>query len=463
MTNIVPMRDTAPATDPSHVSILAKAVANWFVRRDGKYYDVDRLNVAISKTDVKQICISRFQHEYPDIPLTSDLAKTVFSRVLEKTHADPEQIVSVWSGQRVCRPGDPNRIIHERGSASVNTWTLPGYRALDVTEADYGAAAEFFEWVFPRETERSMVLDWLAWNLQHENDKPGWAPFLYSRSKGSGKSTFCQLVATLFGVENCVTQNNVDKLTSKFNMTVLQSKLVVSEELQLRPDSTQSNTLKTYITERTTLSELKGHEAERVDQRCCFIFTTNHLPIWIEADDRRYYVVEVDHDGHASGPRSRQFQAVVEEVLAQIDDPEQLAGLYHALMIRVIPETFSAKSLNIEDDGTEVMKRIQGASRQVTLEQLEEFLNDKEINALPEAEVAAFVRDNLRANINSTRHMMSELGWTKQKVKWDGVDHARAIWVRPDYVVERGKLIGPDGSRVRISDHLDDREMDITL
>jgi hypothetical protein len=36
------------------------------------------------------------------------------------------------------------------------------------------------------------------------------------------------------------------------------------------------------------LAEQKGREAERVDQYCCFLVTTNHLPLWIEADERRY-------------------------------------------------------------------------------------------------------------------------------------------------------------------------------
>jgi hypothetical protein len=90
--------------------------------------------------------------------------------------------------------------------------------------------------MFLRQAEREMILNWLAWNLQNEDDKPTWAPFLYSRTKGSGKSAFCHLVSVLFGQENSVTQNNVDQLTSRFNMTALHSKLVISEELQLRQD-----------------------------------------------------------------------------------------------------------------------------------------------------------------------------------------------------------------------------------
>ena len=43
------------------------------------------------------------------------------------------------------------------------------------------------EVTFPRPKEREMLLNWLAWCLQNEADKPGWAPVLYSSTKGSVK------------------------------------------------------------------------------------------------------------------------------------------------------------------------------------------------------------------------------------------------------------------------------------
>ncbi|MGO4916929.1 hypothetical protein, partial [Pseudogemmobacter sp. W21_MBD1_M6] len=56
--------------------------------------------------------------------------------------------------------------------------------------------------------------------------------------------------------------------------------------------------------------------------------------------------------------------------------------------------------------------------------------------------------------LNSVKHMMPELGWTKSKVKWGGVDYARGIWVRPGFVIDRGMVIAPDGSKVKLTDNL---------
>ncbi|MCF1711163.1 DUF5906 domain-containing protein [Tabrizicola sp. J26] len=452
--NIVPIRGEDEAALEAHRRTLTVALCSWFVRRDGKYYAIDNLSAAISKPDVKIVALQRFRKEFPDVPLSNELLKAVFTRALEQTHTDEEQIVAVWGGRKVCLPGNLKRIVVQQGLAVVNTWTQPAYRRLGVQGADYGIVGRFVDWVFPRQIERDMVLNWLAWCLQNEADKPTWAPFLYSKTKGSGKSTFAQIVTALFGPENSVTQNNIDQLVSRFNMTALQSKLVISEELKLRQDSSQSNALKTYITENTTLAEFKGKEAERVTQYCCFLLTTNHLPLWIEAEDRRYYVVEFDHDGHAAGARSDEFAKLVGQVLAFLQSPDNVARLYNALVARQLPDGFSAKTLNVDRDATDVMKRIHQAAAQVTTEQLREHLAKKGLFAISETSLAEVAQVQLRANANQLRHVMAELGWNRLDVKWGGVDYTRKLWVHPDCAVYRGNLTGPGGKSVALETHL---------
>ena len=184
-------------------------------------------------------------------------------------------------------------------------------------------------------------------------------------------------------------------------------------------------------------------------QYCCFLLTTNHLPLWIEAEDRRYYVVEIDHDGHAAGPRSKDFTGLVEVVLAALGSPDRLAYLYRALMTRELPEGFSAKTLNVERDATDVMKRIHQSAAQVTTEQLREHLAKKGVFAVSETSLAEVAQIQLRANANQLRHVMAELGWSRLDVKWGGVDYTRKLWVHPDYAVHRGNITGPDGKSVK--------------
>jgi hypothetical protein len=436
---------------------LATAISRWYVRRDSKFYDIDRPTVKLSKEDVQRACLSRFAEEFGHLDLSDhEPIREAFRRAIDLKHTIPDQSIPVWDGAIVIDPGNASPFVQSRGVVSLNAWREPRYRRFEDQPADFGMAEEFFAVVLPREKERAKFLDWLAWCLQNEAEKPAWAPFLYSATKGSGKSTLCQLAMKLFGDENSVSQNNVDKLTSRFNTTVLSSKLVICEEVNLRPDSRQGNALKTFITEDHVLAERKGVDAEQMRQRCCFLFTSNHLPMWIEPEDRRYYLLEIDHDGHATGPKADEFAGLVGRLRAAMEDDRFLAGLYQALMQRRLANDFSAKTLNVVTDATDLSRRVHGASELATVTLMREFIAEEGRHAIPEADVARIISESLKGNPNQSKHLMTHLGWSKVFAKWDGKDYVRAVWIDRGFWIDRGTLRGPGGYEQPLSTHLQD-------
>ncbi len=442
------------------VQRLSRAMSSWYVRKDGKYFSVDRLNVRLSKEDVQRACLQRFKEEFGDLKMDREILKGAFERAIEAKLLERDQTIPVWSGVVACSPGCSDRFIWENGMVNVNTWKDPAYREAIIRKPDYGIADDFFRFFFSREEERERFLDWLSWNLQNEGDKPAWAPLFYSESKGSGKSTMCKLVSKLFGEDNTLVQNNVDMLTSRFNMSVLTRKLVISEEVNLPADSSKGNALKTYITETETVSERKGVDAESVKQFCCFMFTTNHLPLWIEADDRRYYLIEIDHDGHASGERAKEFAELVAALHEFMEDDRKVLALYKALMMRKQSKGFNAKTLNVVEDSTPLMKRVHGASEATRKGRLREILTEEGIHALTDADAIRIIKTELDGNISSTKHLMTEIGWSKDKVKWGGREYSKAIWVEKGYWAENGRLNGPDDFQEALTEHLRKSELD---
>lgn len=438
-----------------HIQDLAKVYGGQIVRRDNKFFDIDRLGTPLSRVDVEMVILNRIREEHPNLPLSNEILKGLFKLLIDTRHTDTERSFQVWSGATICEPGNSNRLIMRRGSVSDNTWTQPEYRDLKVNSADYGVVGEFFDVFFQEDHDREQFLNWAAWCLQNEWQKPSWAPFLYSRGKGTGKSTTCRVLSELFGVSNTVTQNNVSRLTQQFNATVLTSKLVICEETQIKPGSDQSNAIKTFITDPFVLIERKGMEAERAKQCCCFVFTSNYAPTWMDEGERRYLVIDVNHEGRSGGSRAVEFAALVGRVHEFLDDPANVGRLYNALMQRKLPDSFNAKSLNVADHGTPIMRRLQQASRQTIVDQLEELLNERGLVVLPEANVVEFIRKNLNANMNQTKHLMDDLEWQKTKVKWGGKDFTRAIWVKPGFWIERGKIYGPDFETERVADYLE--------
>lgn len=438
--------------DENHRRVLSRAIASWFVRKDSKYYRTDAIGAALSKPDIQQASVHRIRSEFPDIPLTQDLLRAVFRTVFSLYPADPAEAIPAWSGRVESRPGDSRRVIFDDGFATVNLWQEPGYRKRGTNGADWGATGEFLEWLIPDAPTRQHVIDWVAWNLQNEDNRPTWSLFLHSKTKGTGKSQFCQILEALFGPANTTSQNGITKLTGRFNTTVLLSKLVICEEVKLKQGSSAANDLKTFISEPRVLVEQKGQEAYQTDQHCCFVFTSNHLPLWLEADDRRYYIIDVDHDGHASGPQTEAFQDIVGRVQEQINDPATLGALYNALIDHTVADGFNAKSLNTATHSTPIMRLIQDAHRQISTEQLEEYLNNRGDAYITQTALVHHVQSTMKANAETIRHKMLELGWNKVSAKWSGVDYARVLWVKPGHSVQHGKVIAPDGSQTPIAD-----------
>ena len=425
---------------------ILQTVAQWYVRKNNKYYDVDVPGEVLSRDDVERVIIQRLKVSFPGNKIPQDVVRQILQKLIRDIFVSPRESIPIWSGIRKSIPGNPNKLIFSpHMTATINTWRVPSYRQLGEDSADWGPFEAFLETMFPREEERDMLVNWLAWCLQNEGEKPGWAPFLYSSTKGSGKSTLASICAKLFGVENSSTENNVSKLVSRFNAPVLENKFVICEELQIPPGSDKANAVKTFITERHTMTEHKGHDVQLVEQVCAFMFTTNHIPLWLERGDRRFYVVEIDHDGHRFGPRGDAFAALVAETLEYLEDPRNLAMLYNALMRYRLPKDFSALSLDVQGSSTHVMKTIQSASWDLNVELFEDELNRMEPVAIPASALTSLSEALGNPKANVIKHWLLNLNWSRHKVKWGGADYARVIFLRPGYQISGGTLYGPEG------------------
>ena len=424
---------------------ILMTIAQWYVRKDGKYYDVEEPGAALSRDDVERVIIQRIKEEFPSSDLSQDVVRQLLQVLIKDRFVDPRRSIPIWSGLRQSMPGNAQTLTFKRMVATINTWRAPDYRSLGVKEQDFGPFSNFLETTFTRSSERRMLLDWLAWCLQNERDKPGWAPFLYSSTKGSGKSTFAKVAGMLFGARNTATENNFDKLLSRFNAPILEKKLVICEELYVPPGSDKANAIKTFITEKETVAEHKYQAVQQVEQVCAFIFITNHKPIWLEPGDRRFYVIEVDHDGHRSGPNAGQYAAQVAHLLDYLSNATNLAKLYNALLAHSVSDTFDPKSLDVVGASTDVMKEISQASGDITRQMVQEWLDKNRVIALNNVAIKALVKERYVSKASAMKYVLSDLGWTQVNAKYDNKDYQRSIWLKQGYVIKAGVISFVDG------------------
>ena len=190
------------------------------------------------------------------------------------------------------------------------------------------------KFAIPEASQRNMLLDWIAWNLQNEGDKPNWAIMLYSETKGTGKSTIAKILTSLFGLHNTAATNGIRALTQRFAADVLDRKLVVAEEVHISSHSAEGNALKDLITNAIVSVERKYQPIVSIPQTSCFVFMTNHKPLWLEGGERRYYIINIDHDGHAQGNLNDAFSKIAGKVNELGQNAQFLRDLYEQLITR---------------------------------------------------------------------------------------------------------------------------------
>jgi integrase len=190
---LIKLNEDGTPYNPSYDEIL-RLVSGWFVKKDNKFHDVNNLQTTYQAQDLKQVIVSRIKVLFPKLELTNKDLKDFFLVLLDPpiSNANPERNIPVWSGHTVSLPANTQKISFSDGVATVNLWEYPAYRRAKGVKGT--AFEEYLAYVIPDEAERAIFLNWLAWSLKHENQKPRWAVMLYSQRQGTGKTVLTELV-----------------------------------------------------------------------------------------------------------------------------------------------------------------------------------------------------------------------------------------------------------------------------
>jgi hypothetical protein len=437
---LVHLNDDGTPYDPSIKEIL-RLVSGWFVKKDNKYHDVNNLQTSYQAQDLKQVIVSRIKVLFPNLQLTNKNLKEFFLVLLDPPigQANPEENIPVWSGHTVCLPANTQKVIFKDGVATVNLWEYPAYRRGNGTQGT--AFDAFLSFVIPDQAERSVFLDWLAWALKHEDQKPRWAIMLYSLKQGTGKTVLTDLVKELFGVANTSRINGVRQLVARFNKEVLQHKLVIVEEIEVRKGSKEANQIKSFITEDSTTVEAKGLPSSVEPINCAFLMTTNHLPTWLEEADRRFFILNFDHEGYNNGGKDyEQFVGLVKNLKEQVGTPAGIKGIYDDLMARDLSD-HNPMSLDVRRHSTSLMRELQMLSPDVVKQELDEVLRGKNIVFLTSKQATELINKYASREANAQTHLFTELGYKKARFAWGGVKSQKACWYLPSSKPGQGEVL----------------------
>lgn len=182
------------------------------------------------------------------------------------------------------------RIIRRKGVRILNTYI--DSRIDPDPSADVSPWIEHLDWLIPDEEDRGHVMDWLAWTYQRPGDKITWAPILYSKANGVGKTTVFNCLAHCIGA-SMVSEPTQAELEDRFNDWCFGKLLVKIEELMSGDKFHVAEKLKPVVA-NPTISVRRMHQTGFVVTNVANVCaSTNHVQaLPMEEGDRRWMMVQ---------------------------------------------------------------------------------------------------------------------------------------------------------------------------
>ena len=422
--------------------------ASCFVQHKRKYLDV-QTNVELTDLEIfralSQKIAQKFHKWYQSKKLTASMIDEISFAVVNGTTIDPRMSFALYSGKKYMLPGNKAKRLWRNGYCDLNDWVEPTYRHEEAAERDeakpLGSLQDLIDFAIKTPLERQILLDWLGWSLRYEYLKPRWAIFLFSETKGTGKSTLLELGQALFGEANTANENGIEGLTQRFASDSLSKKFVKVEEVKLSSHSDAGNKMKDYITGDAALVDVKHMPKQTIPLKCAFMLTTNHKPTWLEGGERRYFLIDMDHAGHAYGDRKDAFDEITAAFRKDLENPKQLKRWYIELTGRNHHKDFDPFALKPQKIGSPLMKELMGEARIEVKDVLEDLLAIYSVTVIPSADQQLLVNHLKLKGQQSLRNILRDLGWLPISARFDG--KTQRIWVRQDNTVDKGRLDAP--------------------
>jgi hypothetical protein len=205
---------------------------------------------------------------------------------------------------RVCyRPEQPDFVDGE-----LNMWQDPHVLPLDEKPQIF---ARHLRYLIPNEVERRLVVDFLAWMVQHPDERPDFALLLVGE-KRTGKSWIGRLMEVIFGAINCALLEREDALVDAFNDIFLHKRLVFLHEAAPNKKVDLVDSLKGFITEDHLWINRKYIERTRVPNRSAMMACTNHPnALKITRDEPRWGVARCADDMYGVDDAGRPTEATL--------------------------------------------------------------------------------------------------------------------------------------------------------
>lgn len=170
----------------------------------------------------------------------------------------------------------------------INIHKTPKWRGTnDASDYETHWVKEFIDHLFPVESQREMMLDWLYYVITSRTET---IPIL-TGGQGIGKTNFARLIKQLVGPNN-FSEAKQDFFSNNFNKFVANKRFVFLDEIEA-PTMNNINKLKMNTRENAQI-EAKGKDQVDMKIWASFMLSNNYIgAVRVEMGDRRFSIPEL--------------------------------------------------------------------------------------------------------------------------------------------------------------------------
>ena len=181
---------------------------------------------------------------------------------------------------------DPTLPARAMIDGKVNTYVPVEVEAV---EGDVTPFMQHMERLLPVESDREILLDYLAACVQRPGDKFQWCPLIQG-VEGNGKTLLGAILRNAIG-KKYFHQQDPDDVSNVFNRWLEETIVVCVEEIFINTRYEMSNRMKAMITNDYLPIQGKGADQYSNDNCAKFILFSNHKDgVYKHANDRRYAI-----------------------------------------------------------------------------------------------------------------------------------------------------------------------------
>lgn len=242
----------------------------------------------------------------------------------------------------------PNQlpIVKEKQLHYINLWREPEIRPNSTLSAE--PFVNHLVKVLGSSEKADYVLDMLAYRYQNPllEHKPHIAFYFYGSQGGAGKSTFAETLTKVFGRSAVQTTNTVDTLSNKGAVDLWSRTLLIVEEAQVSKGTKLYDAIKSYTGSDKVTTDKKFLDVSTYEIPAQLIMLSNRPPMFIEEQDRRFFVSQWHLD--IDGDRNRAWYFDEYRCWLNNCGYEAIAGLLKTRSITVNP--FEAAPMTAEKE-----------------------------------------------------------------------------------------------------------------